>query len=248
MSEETFIALLTPNLKPLRIFLLRQLRVSSPVDDIVQETLLRAFTCRDQLRVRSKFKGWLWSIAMNQLRVSLRSGRNMVSLADLPRFEPPAEAPSPLAVCEGAQRKEWLRAGMAKLAERECMAIQLIDFRGNSIAEAAEALGISVSNTKTVHFRARRHLALVLGDTKTLPVIRKSRVSQTPEEHTARHTNRGPLSREAGSSIQVPQQKQPSANPFDLVGDCRNTLQSVLDPETTQSTPAPADSDRLRAA
>ena len=248
MSEETFIALLTPNLKPLRIFLQRQLRASSPVDDIVQETLLRAFTRRDQLRVPSKFKSWLWSIAMNELRMFLRSGHNTVALADLPGFEPSDKAPSPLAVCEGTERKDWLRAGMANLAEREYIAIQLIDFSGKSMAEAADALAISVSATKSVHFRARRRLARVLRDTKTLSVIRKSRLSQTPEKRTARHTNRGPYSTRARSSIQVRERKQPSANQFDLAGDCRNTVQSVLHPETSQSAPATADRDRLRAA
>lgn len=167
---------------------------------------------------------------MNELRMFLRSGHNTVSLADLPRFEPSDKAPSPLAVCEATERKEWLRAGMAKLAERECMAIQLIDFSGNSMAEAAEALAISVSAAKSVHFRARRRLARVLGDTKTLSVIRKSRVSQAPEKRTVRHTNRGQYSTRAGS------------------GDCRNTLQSVLHPATSKSTPATADSDRSRAA
>ena len=248
MSEETFIALLTPNLNPLRIFLQRQLRASSPVDDIVQETLLRAFTRRDQLRVPSKFKGWLWSIAMNQLRMFLRSGRGNVSLADLPRFEPSDKAPSPLAVCEGTERKEWLRAGMARLAERECKAIRLIDLSGKSMAEAAEALGISVSATKSVHFRARRHLARVLRDTTTLSARRKSRVMQTPERRTTRHTNRGPYRPGAGSSIQVWEPRQPGAIQFDLAGDCRNTLQSILHPETSQTASATADSNRLQAA
>ena len=130
MLEETFIALLTPNLNPLRIFLQRRLRASSPVDDIVQETLVRAFTRRDQLRVPSKFKTWLWSIAMNQLRMFLRRGHNSVLLAGLVRFEPSDKAPSPLAVYEETERKEWLSAGMAKLADRECLAIRLIDFSG----------------------------------------------------------------------------------------------------------------------
>jgi len=232
LSEETFIALLTPNLKPLRIFLQRQLRASSPVDDIVQETVLRAFTRRDQLRVLSKFKGWLWSIAMNQLRMFLRSGHHTVSLDDLPGFEPTDKAPSPLAACEGTERTEWLRAGMANLAERECIAIQLIDFSGKSMAEAAKALAISISATKSVHFRARRNLARVLRDTKkTLSVIRNSRVPQTPGKRSARRTNRGPYTTEAGSSIPARERKQPSALQFDLAGDCRNTAPAVVHPE-----------------
>lgn len=248
MSEETFITLLTPNLKPLRAFLQRRLRASSTVDDIVQETLLRAFTRRDQLRVLSKFKSWLWSIGMNQVRMFLRRGHHTVSLADLPRFEPSDNAPSPFAVCEEAERKEWLRAGMANLAERECMAIQLIDFRGNSMAEAAEALAISVSATKSVHFRARRHLARVLHDTKTLSVTGTPRGSQTPEKRTARHSNRGPHSTRSGSSIQVRKRKQPSANQCDLAANSRDPVQSVLHPETSPSAPATANSNRLRAA
>ena len=209
---------------------------------------MRAFTRRDQLRVPSKFKKWLWSIAMNQLRMFLRRGHNNVSLDGLVRFEPSDKAPSPLAVYEETERKEWLSAGMAKLAKRECMAIRLIDFSGQNMAEAAEALGISVSATKSVHFRARRHLARVLRDTKTLSVRRKSRVTQTPEKRTTSHTNGGTYSTRAGSSAQVGERKQPRANQFDFVDDCGNTLEPVLHPETSQSAPATTDGDRLRAA
>ena len=242
MSEETFVALLTPHLKPLRIFLQKQLRASSPVDDIVQETLLRAFTRRDQLRVPAKFKGWLRSIAMNQLRMFLRSGHSTVSLADLPRFEPTDETPSPLALCEGTERKEWLRAGIANLAERECMAIRLIDFGGKSIAEAAEALAISIAATKSVHFRARRHLAHALRHIRTLSLVAKPRVLDRPEELTARHTKRSQSSKGLGT-VRLKKVKQKRPCLFD-----RHQVPSLSELAALRNVPVAADGDRLQAA
>jgi len=247
MSEETFIALLSPNLKPLRTFVQRQLRASSPVDDIVQETLLRAFTRRDQLRVPSKFKAWLWSIAMNELRMFLRSGSRTVSFTDLPRFEPSDGALSPLAACERTERKEWIAAGLATLSERESTAIRLIDFRGKSIAETAAALAISIAATKSVHFRARRHLACALRHIRTLSLVTKPRVSERTKEMTARHTKRSHFIERPGA-VRLNKAKQIYPYPLGLADDCGHSLPSLPDLAAPGNAPAAVHGDRLQAA
>src|SRR5882724_8447731 len=88
MAEETFETLLTSNLQWVRKLVRTRLRMSDQVDDVAQQTLLRAFACRHQLRDRSKIKNWLWSIALNEVRMFLRGSRPAVSLDEFanPQF------------------------------------------------------------------------------------------------------------------------------------------------------------------
>jgi RNA polymerase sigma-70 factor (ECF subfamily) len=159
MSRETFTDLLAANLPSVRRLVQTRLRTSAYADDVLQQALLRAFAHREQLRVQSKFKSWLWSIALNEIRAFLRGTRPGVSLDEFPNLELADRAPSPFAKCEQRERAEWLQAGMARLTERDRTAIRLVDLNGLSIAEAADALALSRAAVKSVHFRARQRLA-----------------------------------------------------------------------------------------
>jgi len=162
MSQETFVGLLGPNLKGLRNFVQRHLWGSGHEDDILQQTLLHAFVHRDQLRAHSKFKSWLWSIAINEIRGFLRGSRSTVSLSEYTDFELTDRAPSPLANYEQIERREWLQAGLGRLSERDRTAIRLLNFNGWSIAETAAALSVSSAAVKSIHFRALRRLGRAL--------------------------------------------------------------------------------------
>jgi DNA-directed RNA polymerase specialized sigma24 family protein len=70
MSENTFESLLGPNLRSVRTLVQRRVGTSNQAEDIVQEILQRAFQRRNQLRVHTKFRAWLWSIALNEIRRS----------------------------------------------------------------------------------------------------------------------------------------------------------------------------------
>ena len=162
MTGETFADLLAPNLHSVRMFVRSRLRSSDHVDDILQQTLLRAFSRRHQLRAPSKFRSWLWSIAMNEIRMFLRGARHSVSLDEFPDFPVVDHAPSPLTRCEQAQRADRLHAGMSRLTERDRTTIRLVDLDGLSIAEAAGAMAISAPAAKSAHFRARQRLGEAL--------------------------------------------------------------------------------------
>jgi DNA-directed RNA polymerase specialized sigma24 family protein len=84
MSIETFGDLLAPNLEAMRRFVRRRMRTQDHVEDVVQQTLLLAFVHRHQLRAPSKFKSWLCSIAVNEIRMFLRVTRKSLSLDELP--------------------------------------------------------------------------------------------------------------------------------------------------------------------
>jgi RNA polymerase sigma-70 factor, ECF subfamily len=162
MSVETFTNLLAPHLQPLQKLLRTRLRTSDYADDVLQQTLMKAFARRDQLRVQAKFKSWLWSIAFNEIRAFLRGSRPHVSLDEFPNFDPVDNACCPLAQYERTERAERLLAGLSCLPERDRNAIRLVDFHELSMAEAAGQLAVSMPAIKSTHFRARRRLEQVL--------------------------------------------------------------------------------------
>ena len=159
MTGDTFTALLTPNLHSVRRFVQTRLRTPDYADDIVQQTVLHAFAHRDQLRASTKFKSWLCSIAMNEVRMFFRSDRGAVSLDEFPNIDSHDTGPSPLARIEQIERAEWLQAGMSQLSERDRVVIRLRDLDEMSLSETAETLETSEAATKSTHFRARQRLA-----------------------------------------------------------------------------------------
>jgi len=158
MTRETFTALLTPHLQPVRRLVQSRLR-NDQADDVVQQTLLRAFVRRHQLRSHDKFKSWLWSIAVNEVRMLLRGSRPSISIDEFAPSTFADHSPSPHAVCEERERVTRLQSGLAKLSHRDRTAIQLADFNGMTAAQAASALGVSKPAFKSTYFRARRRLA-----------------------------------------------------------------------------------------
>jgi RNA polymerase sigma-70 factor (ECF subfamily) len=181
MTGDTFEALLATNLQSVRRFVQTRLRTRDHADDVIQQTLLRAFAHRDQLRTSSKFKSWLCSIAMNEVRMFFRTGRPTVSLDEFPQFAFRDSAPSPLARVEQLQRMERLQAGMDQLCDRDRETIRLRDFDGLSLTETAEAFELSESAAKSTHFRARRRLAGALRSMERRRAgeeVRTSRVGQ----------------------------------------------------------------------
>jgi RNA polymerase sigma-70 factor (ECF subfamily) len=178
MTGDTFEALLAPNLPSVRRFVQSRLRTSDHADDVIQQTLLQAFAHRDQLQASSKFKSWLCSIAMNQVRMFFRTGRPTISLDEFPQIDSRDSGPSPLARVEELERMERLQAGMERLSDRDRETIRLRDFDGLSLTETAEAFELSESATKSTHFRARRRLAFAVRSVERGREVRTSRVDQ----------------------------------------------------------------------
>jgi RNA polymerase sigma factor (sigma-70 family) len=129
---------------------------------VIQQTLPRAFAHRDQLRAHSKFKSWLCSIAMNEVRMLFRKDKPTISLDEFRQIAFRDPGPSPLARVVQLERMEWLQAGMDGLSDRDRESIRLRDFDGLSLTETAEAFELSESAAKSTHFRARRRLACAL--------------------------------------------------------------------------------------
>src|SRR6266850_6487430 len=150
-----------------RIFVLafRYTRVREDAEDIVQETLQKAFVHLQKFERKSSFSTWLTRIAINEALMLLRRGRGLreVSIDDLSGNE---EAPFGLQMPDSRagpesaflqdERNRILYAAMDKLTPGLRTAIELRELGELSIEEAARVMGVSVAAVKGRLFHGRR--------------------------------------------------------------------------------------------
>lgn len=161
MSKEAFGDLLTPHLEAIRRFVRRRMRTEDYADDVVQRTLLLAFAHCHQLRDPAKFKSWLCSIAINEIRMILRSAKPSVSLSLCAELEAADRGDSPYIRFQERERRNHLQSAMARLHDRDQATIRW-ELDGLSVAQIAAATATSIAAAKSARFRARRRLASAL--------------------------------------------------------------------------------------
>jgi RNA polymerase sigma-70 factor, ECF subfamily len=139
------------------------LRTEADAEEVSQESILKGFRGLRTFRGEAKFSSWLFSIVANEARMRLRQRREVslkllkspdddgeYTLAELADWrEIPLEA---LAQKELAVRLEEALAALPEMY-REVLILRDID--GLNIAEASDALEISVPAVKTRLLRAR---------------------------------------------------------------------------------------------
>jgi RNA polymerase sigma-70 factor (ECF subfamily) len=131
------------------------------VDDLTQETFLRAYDRLESFNPDYKFKTWISAIANNLGIDTLRRRRETVE------FEPGKHAQSgggPEAVALEGERARQVQDAVMSLPEIYRVPVILRYNQDMSYAEISEALGISVQALKSRLFRARGMLAEKLGE------------------------------------------------------------------------------------
>ena len=147
---------------PLRAFLARRVPPGVDADDLLQDVFVRVVRHLGTLRATERPEAWLFQIARNALRDTLRArqrrdGRTDPLDADLPAesdTEPVPLAEAVLAPC--------LTGMIGRLAEPYRTAIELTSLRGLTQADAARAAGISLSGMKSRVQRGREQLRQML--------------------------------------------------------------------------------------
>ena len=148
------------------------LRNEADSEEVVQEAALKAFKALARFRLEAKFSTWLIQITINEAKARLRKDRRSLyqSIDDesssntfgcVPReIADLREIPS-----ETLLRKELgelLRRALASLPTIYRVVLTLRDVNQLSIAETADALGITQVNVKTRLSRARFQMRSVL--------------------------------------------------------------------------------------
>jgi len=128
-------------------------------DDLVQETLMKAWKHRESFETGTNLKAWLYTILRNEFYSQLRKRRREVEDADgaySGKVATPGEQESYLDMAD-------MRIALAQLPEDQREAIILVGALGFSYQEAGEICGAAVGTVKSRVSRAREKLATLLG-------------------------------------------------------------------------------------
>lgn len=126
------------------------------VEDLVQETFLRAYDRLSTFNPEYRFKTWLLTIANNLGIDTLRRRREVVE------FNPDLHAPltrGPDANADEAERARSVRDAVMTLPESYSVPLVLRYAEGLTYAEIAEVIDITIPALKSRLFRARNMLA-----------------------------------------------------------------------------------------
>ena len=164
--NELFGELLQPHMIVLTRFVATKLQHDAEVDDVIQQTLMKAFAKLHHFRFEAGFRTWLIRIAFNEVvrwhrdRSRLRAmfvgqlGEKQPEVAD--------KAASPLSQCESNESYGHLHTIIDKLPAKYRAVVTLRDLQGFTTAEAAQTLRLNAKGVKTLHWRARRRMATLL--------------------------------------------------------------------------------------
>ncbi|MFF3668358.1 RNA polymerase subunit sigma-70 [Microtetraspora malaysiensis] len=172
-ATEDFGARVEEHRRELHIHCYRMLGSFDEAEDLVQETLLRAWRRRDTLREESGLRAWLYRIATNACLDHLRAHprrpqpRSAPAAAD-PGIEPPVSDAVPwlqpypdalLDAADAAIERETIELAflvtIQHLPPRQRAVLILRDVLGWSAQETAESLDLTVAAVKSALQRAR---------------------------------------------------------------------------------------------
>src|SRR5271154_612824 len=177
-SQNEFTELLQPNLLPLNRFVFGMVGNQFDAEDIVQETVVKAFIHFADFRAESKFKTWLMSIAVNEVRTRRRTEfRSRMTYFDFDQLERLASTTSNDSPYRQYQENETTRLVQNAMLSlhptyKEMIRLRAID--GLNIADTARQLSISVPAAKARYYRAVHRLSHTLVRQTRRPLRRPS--------------------------------------------------------------------------
>jgi RNA polymerase sigma-70 factor (ECF subfamily) len=130
-------------------------------EDIVQEAFLKLWNNPSQIRHGVALRGWLMRVATN-LAID-RARRKQASNIDA-EAEIEASGPDALGQVLGDRSARDINSALARLPERQRLALSLVYFENMSNIDAAAALEISVEAIESLLARGRRALKVDLKD------------------------------------------------------------------------------------
>ncbi|HJX83405.1 MAG TPA: RNA polymerase sigma factor [Candidatus Angelobacter sp.] len=141
-------------------------------EEIVQETLLRAYKALPRFELRSNFGTWLYRIAVNRTLDFLNAGKmkQKYQITEEPDFEGnnkevrlTATSPGPDRLLLSAEVKSKIVQAMGLLTPPERVAFTMRHMEGKSIGEISRTLKLKPSAAKNSVFRAVQKLRQQLG-------------------------------------------------------------------------------------
>ncbi|MGU3282494.1 sigma-70 family RNA polymerase sigma factor [Methylobacterium mesophilicum] len=132
---------------------------TSRADDLVQESLVKAWANRHRFTLGTSMNAWLFTILRNQFYSEMRKAKREIEDADGVH----AAAMTALPAQEGVVDLQRLRERMDRIPEAQRMALMMVGAEGYTYEEAAELLRCRVGTVKSRVSRARACLSAALG-------------------------------------------------------------------------------------
>ena len=173
---------LVDHLPALRAFALSLTRESASADDLVQDTIVKAWTNIEKFQAGTNLRAWLFTILRNTFYSARRKTKREVSDTDGIHAARQATRPDH----DGRLALKDFRVAFQQLPDEQREALILVGASGFSYEEAAEMTGVAVGTVKSRASRARLRLAELLGleegeelvgsDAATIAVMSKSAI------------------------------------------------------------------------
>lgn len=145
-------------------------------DDMVQESVLKAWAARDRFEMGTNLKAWIYTILRNQYYSHLRKREREVEDADEEMASRLGTTPNQI---DKLALKDLGRLLML-LPKNQREALLLVGASGFSYEEAAEICGCAVGTIKSRISRGRESLAGLLEEDGTVIKRRKEEVEDGP--------------------------------------------------------------------
>ena len=151
----------------------RMVRDVDLVEDIAQETFIRAYRAMAQFRGDAQFYTWLYRIAVNTAKKALmdlkrdptvsensfKSGRSDENDETSPLENELTSSETPDAVLASKEIAQMVNDAMEALPEELRQAITLREIEGLSYEEISEAMGCPIGTVRSRIFRAREAIS-----------------------------------------------------------------------------------------
>lgn len=149
---------LVDHIPAMRAFALSLTRNGATADDMVQDTLVKAWTNIDKFQAGSNLRAWLFTILRNTYYSSRRKLGREVADIDGVISGNLAEKPAH----DGRLQMQDFRNAFEKLPDEQREALVLVGAQGFAYEEAAELCGVALGTIKSRVNRGRSRLAELL--------------------------------------------------------------------------------------
>jgi RNA polymerase sigma-70 factor, ECF subfamily len=136
-------------------------RDAARAEELAQDVFVSLYRASGRYRPSARFKTFLYRIASNHCLNELRRGEHAARAAEGRAGDAPADpdalasqAPGPEAAAEGAALERAVGELLARLPEKQRVALVLCRFEGLSYEEIADALDTTVGAVKSLLHRA----------------------------------------------------------------------------------------------
>ncbi len=146
---------LVDHLPAMRAFAMSLTRNSATADDMVQDTLVKAWTNIDKFEVGTNLRAWLFTILRNTYYSSRRKAKREVADVDGVFTESLSQKPDH----DGRLQMADFRTAFAQLPDEQREALILVGASGFAYEEAANMCNVAVGTIKSRVNRGRAKLA-----------------------------------------------------------------------------------------